>query len=190
MRFYDKGWRTLVLAGLPIVILVACLAMVASWRKASLKAKPDDLPAIAAQIAVLPDGVIMFAPDGSVAQALINWLDSPAHGTRYFEVGGEQFVGKELEPTPAAKTRLKRLVDIMNAYPDLRVNVLGFTGEHGRLRDNLLLSAKRAQRVVDLVVQDGIAADRLSAEGKGESQLTSASDGHPAERVGFSFTKR
>ncbi len=185
----DKRWRTIAFAALPIIILVACLAMVASWRKASLAPKPDDAPAIAKQIAILPDGVVIFAPDGSVGQALVDWLDSSAKGTRYFEVGGRQFVGKSVEPTPAARSRLKGLVDIMNAYPDLKVSVIGFTGEQGSSHDNLLLSARRAQRVVDLVVRDGIAPDRLSAEGKGESRVPGTDDPSQAERVGFSFDK-
>ena len=47
---------------------------------------------------------------------------------------------------------------------------MSHTDSRGTPADNLELSQKRAQSVVDYLISKGIAADRLQAKGYGESQ--------------------
>ncbi len=71
------------------------------------------------------------------------------------------------EPTLAAAANL------INASPDVgRLRVVGHTDSDGSVAINQQLSEARAQAVVDhLVVNGGVDAGRLEAEGRGESEL-------------------
>jgi len=184
-RSPKRRWRTAFFASLPIIVLIVVLVMIANWRRNALATQQDAPPPAAAQIAILPDGIVMFAPNGSVAQHLVDWLDAAQKGSRYFEVGGTQFVGKDVEPTAVAKTRLKKLVDIMGAYPRVKVTVIGFTGRKGGSQENGILSEQRAKRVVELLVADGVSADRLAARGRGEMQNIDPENSQANERVGL-----
>ena len=71
------------------------------------------------------------------------------------------------EPTLAAAAEL------INANPDVGpLRVVGHTDSDGEAAANQQLSEARAQAVVDhLVTVGGVSADRLQAEGRGESEL-------------------
>ncbi len=71
------------------------------------------------------------------------------------------------EPTLAAAAEL------INANPDVgRLRVVGHTDSDGSAGANQELSEARAQAVVDYLVETGgVDADRLEAEGRGESEL-------------------
>ncbi len=71
------------------------------------------------------------------------------------------------EPTLAAAAEL------INANPDVgRLRVVGHTDSDGSSQANQQLSEARAQAVVDhLVANGGVDAERLEAEGRGESEL-------------------
>ncbi len=63
---------------------------------------------------------------------------------------------------------LTGLAAYLAANPDARVTIVGHTDATGALDGNVVLSRRRAQSVVDRLVQDyGVAAGRLSAEGAG-----------------------
>lgn len=53
---------------------------------------------------------------------------------------------------------------------NVRVKVVGHTDERGTDEYNQVLSEKRAQAIMNYYIQRGIPADRLSAEGRGESE--------------------
>ncbi len=179
------GWRQLALAALAVIIFIALLVQIGIWRVRSIRAERDTTPPSAEKIAILPDGVVMFAPDGTIARKLADWLESESRDARYFEVGGEQFVGKNVDPTPIAKTRLKYLVCMLEAYPNVKATIIGFTDQSGPKAANRLLSQERAQRIVDLLIHAGISSDRLAAEGRGEEQPLLTGRPQDNERVGL-----
>lgn len=63
--------------------------------------------------------------------------------------------------------QLTNLVEVMKAYPDLRLKIGGYTDSTGNEAANQRLSQERAQAVVAALVRKGVAADRLEAEGYG-----------------------
>jgi OOP family OmpA-OmpF porin len=52
----------------------------------------------------------------------------------------------------------------------MKILIEGHTDAIGSEEYNLILSKKRAQAVLDFMVSQGVAADRLSSEGYGESR--------------------
>ncbi len=64
---------------------------------------------------------------------------------------------------------LDKAVEVLKAYPDIRVQVGGHTDSVGTDGYNLGLSDRRAKVVYDYLSSNGIAADRLGPKGYGEA---------------------
>ncbi|MFC0603563.1 OmpA family protein [Winogradskyella pulchriflava] len=73
--------------------------------------------------------------------------------------------------TAQAAFELDKLVQIMNKYPDLVINATSHTDSRGSESYNQRLSQRRAKSTQQYVISKGIDASRISAEGKGESDL-------------------
>jgi outer membrane protein OmpA-like peptidoglycan-associated protein len=65
---------------------------------------------------------------------------------------------------------LDEVVNIMNRYPKLRLEIAAHTDNMGSFEYNMTLSQKRAQSIVDYLVEKGIEAERLIGMGYGESR--------------------
>ncbi len=70
---------------------------------------------------------------------------------------------------PVSITELTRLKKLLEENPDLKIRINGHTDNVGSDVDNLSLSENRAKAVYTYLVQEGIAADRLSYKGYGET---------------------
>ena len=64
---------------------------------------------------------------------------------------------------------LDRLVDLMNKLPNLSVELSGHTDNTGSEVLNIRLSQKRAEAVVDYLIEKGISEDKLTAKGYGST---------------------
>lgn len=73
-------------------------------------------------------------------------------------------------------TALKKIYIIIQRYPDLRLLIEGHTDNVGNDNNNLLLSEKRANAVMDYLVKKGIRRDRLKSVGYGESRPITSND--------------
>jgi outer membrane protein OmpA-like peptidoglycan-associated protein len=65
---------------------------------------------------------------------------------------------------------LESMVAILNEYPSSKFSIEGHTDNAGKKATNQTLSENRAKAVVDFLVGKGIAADRLTSSGFGDSQ--------------------
>ena len=68
------------------------------------------------------------------------------------------------------------VVKMMQDNPTLRFSVEGHTDSDGEDASNLKLSEARAKAVMDKLVESGIAKDRLTSKGHGESKPMAAND--------------
>ncbi|TVR74609.1 MAG: hypothetical protein EA408_02585 [Marinilabiliales bacterium] len=71
---------------------------------------------------------------------------------------------------PESMVALDRLVEILNDNPHITIELASHTDSRGGADFNLNLSQRRAQSVVDYLIENGIAADRLVAAGYGKSR--------------------
>lgn len=77
---------------------------------------------------------------------------------------------------PESDAVLNQVLGLLKQYPQLHLVIAGHTDAQGSDEHNLDLSNRRAQSVVAWLVGHGIAADRLQAEGHGESQPVASND--------------
>ena len=95
---------------------------------------------------------------------------APAAGTKLAEIAGPGFDHGKARLTDAGRTRVDEVVHVLQQNPDLRVSVEGHTDAAGREAYNQSLSERRARAVADRLIEKGIAANRLSVRGYGESR--------------------
>ncbi|WP_394759038.1 OmpA family protein [Flavobacterium sp.] len=69
-----------------------------------------------------------------------------------------------------SKVTLKRVIELMNKYPDMILEIGSHTDMRGNDRYNSVLSEKRAQSTRDYLIDFGIAENRITAKGYGESE--------------------
>lgn len=72
---------------------------------------------------------------------------------------------------PDAEIELAKILEAMNKYPQLNINIESHTDSRGNDSYNMALSDKRAQSTLEWLVSQGIDRSRLTAKGFGESQL-------------------
>ena len=70
---------------------------------------------------------------------------------------------------PESMGVINEIYELMEKYPELKFSVEGHTDNVGDDASNMTLSADRADRVKNTLIDMGIAADRLSSRGLGES---------------------
>jgi outer membrane protein OmpA-like peptidoglycan-associated protein/tetratricopeptide (TPR) repeat protein len=77
---------------------------------------------------------------------------------------------------PDAALQLEKILQVMKQYPAMKVDVRSHTDCRQTAKYNQVLSDKRAKSTIDWLVKNGIAADRLTGKGYGESQLINDCD--------------
>jgi outer membrane protein OmpA-like peptidoglycan-associated protein len=71
---------------------------------------------------------------------------------------------------------LDKLADLLKKNPTVKIEISGHTDNKGDKKYNLTLSQKRAESVVNYLVQKGIAAARLVAKGYGDTMPIAPND--------------
>ena len=87
----------------------------------------------------------------------------------YFETGAAKL-------TELSRYELDNLVESLNKYPNMTIEVSGHTDNTGDAAQNMTLSSERAKAVKDYLVGKGIAAGRLQAVGYGQNQPADTND--------------
>nr|WP_241676610.1 OmpA family protein [Flavobacterium pectinovorum] len=82
----------------------------------------------------------------------------------FFDLG-KATIKKTSEP------QLQKLVDMLNQYPTIKLDIRSHTDSRSSSESNQILSDKRAESTKDWLIQKGINANRLTAKGYGETQL-------------------
>jgi outer membrane protein OmpA-like peptidoglycan-associated protein len=176
-----------------LVILVGLEAR--NHRQSALKGPTKETPIDDSSLVALRDGSVVVARKGTVGRDMMDWLANPNRQDRYFELGGQEFDGRSIEPTIESKVRIKRLVDMLKLHSDVFISIIGFTAATSDPVDDLRLSQGRAAWLAEALHDGGVPQARLITEGRGGADPI-ASNLHPEgrsrnERVAlFLHTKR
>lgn len=77
---------------------------------------------------------------------------------------------------PGARVRLAKVAGILMAYPDLKIQVEGFTDSTGTEQYNQQLSEERARTVREFLTAQGVPPGSVSSQGYGESEPIASND--------------
>ena len=72
---------------------------------------------------------------------------------------------------PDAELELAKIIAIMKKNPSLKIKVRSHTDSRAEDPYNMALSERRAQETIKYMVTNGVSEDRLSGEGRGETEL-------------------
>ena len=90
-------------------------------------------------------------------------------------IQGINFRVNTAELSPVSFRTIDKAVAVLQEFPELKLEIQGHTDDQqikkgGKFADNLELSKARAESVREYFIKKGVAADRLSATGYGDSQ--------------------
>lgn len=193
------------------VVLVLCLALLGMGCSASNTVKGGAIGAAAGGVlgAVIGKqagntavGAIIGAAVGGTAGALIGrYMDKQAEeiqndikdakvervgeGIKITFNSGILFKTNSADLQPAAKANIEKLGTILKKYADTNVLIEGHTDSTGTDTYNQGLSERRAQSVASYTQSQGVAPNRFTVKGYGESQpvvSNSTADGRQQNR--------
>ena len=81
--------------------------------------------------------------------------------------GGILFAFDSADINPGAEAITAKIAGMLQQHPTLELAVVGYTDNTGDFKYNLGLSKRRADAIVEQLVKDGIARDRLAGVGVG-----------------------
>jgi len=87
--------------------------------------------------------------------------------TIWFSMDGITFDTDKATLTPESSVQVTNIVEILKAFPSVKIKIGGYTDNTGDENHNLTLSGERANTVKNALVAMGIDASRLEAKGYG-----------------------
>ena len=136
----------------------------------------------------LPGGAeLNVAPNGIEAHLIRFIKDSSAHvnDTTWFNFDRLLFETGSATLKPESEAQLKSVAQILEAYPNVKARIGGYTDNSGNAAANMKLSEARAQNVRSELEKLGIASGRLDAKGYGAEHPVgdnSTAEGRAANR--------
>jgi outer membrane protein OmpA-like peptidoglycan-associated protein len=118
----------------------------------------------------LPGGTDVRVPSTGTEARLLNFIESSAPASRetWFEFDRLNFETDSARIREDSQEQLRNTAAILKAYPQVRAKIGGYTDNSGDPGANRRLSEARAMAVMTTLKDNGIAADRLVAEGYGD----------------------
>ena len=86
-----------------------------------------------------------------------------------FVLRGINFESGSASLTPDSYSVLDQVVKSLMAYPEVKVEIRGYTDSVGSWENNLTLSQRRADSVKTYLTNSGIQSERLLSKGYGEA---------------------
>jgi outer membrane protein OmpA-like peptidoglycan-associated protein len=114
----------------------------------------------------LPGGVKMSVPSGGMEDRLISYLAAPT-GIGSFDFDRLEFETGSTLLTARSRAQITDVARILNAYPNARVQIAGYTDNTGDEANNVALSRGRAEAVMNALREYGAPAGRMTAQGFG-----------------------
>ena len=126
----------------------------------------------------LPGGATITAPEGSFNFSVAKWLasSSDTNVPKRFVFNDLRFESNSTRLTADSMPTVKTLTTVLKAYPAVTVALEGYTDSMGDPSANKKLSLDRAGAVKDIMVKDGIAESRVTAEGRGDENPVASND--------------
>ncbi len=115
-------------------------------------------------------------PCGTMAEPAANPVAAELEAQGEVRLYGILFDFDQATLRPESEAALRQVLAALNARPALTADIEGHTDSAGATGYNQALSQRRAETVVAWLVAHGVAAERLRALGKGESEPVAGND--------------
>lgn len=86
------------------------------------------------------------------------------------------YISGSFEIDPHTRERLKNLARVLAFVPEIKMDISGYTDNIGTTAANQKLSEKRANRVRDYLVSQGVDTSRMKVYGRGETNFVASND--------------
>jgi OOP family OmpA-OmpF porin len=174
------NWWPALLAGLAALAFLIFLVS-RGQRPEVASSRVDTTPSAAPrQLAsiTLPDGAKLSVGEGSPVYQLSSFLAdlSASDLPKRFVFDDLHFESGTTRLTPEGERTAAALLSVLKAYPSVEVVLEGHTDATGDAAANKALSQQRAEVVKRMLVDGGVAADRIEAEGYGQERPLADND--------------
>jgi OmpA-OmpF porin, OOP family len=128
--------------------------------------------------AMLPGGVSLDIPKGSLEEKMLMFIESKDTVSKklWFDFDRLLFETGKSSLKPESIEQLKNVAAIMKAFPKVKIKIGGYTDNKGSAESNMKLSADRAKNVMAELVKLGTEAPRMEAEGYGIGNPVASND--------------
>ena len=116
----------------------------------------------------LPGGGILSAQPGSFTATLADFLASAEATEKCLAFDQVSFENGSFKLAAGSEAQLNDLVTLLNAYPQAKAELVGYTDDAGDDGKNKSLSKERTRVIKTWLTDHGIAAGRIDAKGMGE----------------------
>jgi OmpA-OmpF porin, OOP family len=134
----------------------------------------DPAPVVAPglQGLTLPNGTLIQVSPSGIETQLVAFIQDSTRAidkTTWFDFDRLLFETGSAVLVPTSVDQLSNIAEILRAYPLVKLKLGGYTDNVGDAAANLKLSGDRATTAMAELVKLGVAADRLEAEGYGDT---------------------
>src|SRR5262249_35963656 len=173
VRRAGLGWWPALVGGL--AALAFLIFLVSRGLQPHVASTPTDAPAAAPRqltSITLPDGGKVDVGEGGSVYQLNRFLadKSSTDLPKRFVFDDLHFESGSTRLTPDGQQTATALLSVLKAYPSVRVALEGHTDSTGAAAANKALSQQRADAVKQMLVDGGVAADRIEAQGYGQER--------------------
>jgi len=113
---------------------------------------------------------------GSVGDQMTKFISGGMKGDARFRFNNLNFATGSAVIDAGSRIEVDNLAAIMKAYPDLKIQITGYTDNVGNIANNQKLSEARAVSVKGRLIQQSIGGDRVATEGKGPADPVASND--------------
>lgn len=134
----------------------------------------------------LPNGVVIDAVRGSIEDLLIAFIQdstAKAGNDNWFDFNDLNFKFGTAEIEPGSRKEVDNIVQILKAFPNVKVKLGGYTDKVGDEAANKKLSGERAEAVANALKTEGLGSQVVGAEGYGSEFAKYPSSAPEADRV-------
>jgi OmpA-OmpF porin, OOP family len=126
----------------------------------------------------LPSGAVIKIPQNGFESKLVGFIESSEGINKdlWHTIDRITFDTNKASLKPESGAQINDIVEILKAYPKVKIKLAGYTDSTGVANINQKLSKDRANTVQEAIITKGIEADRIDAEGYGSEHPVADND--------------